>query len=136
MMEMDEERMIVGERLGLELMSTVDQLKMYYGNNTARTIYAYVNSPESPYKDIVGHSVKSRYLTEDVPFCMVPGMLMGRMVGFPMPVVSLVVRIASFLHDTDYFAKGHTMEHLGLEGMSPEQIVEYSKIAERSPIAG
>jgi len=127
MMQMDEERLAAGNKLGLDLMSTMDQLKMYYGHNETKTIYEYVNSPESPYTDFVGHSVKSRYLTEDVPFCMVPGMLMGRMAGLPMPVVDLVVRTASFLHDTDYVARGHTMEHLGLQDMTPEQISEYAK---------
>jgi len=129
MMRMDEERLAAGAALGLDLMSTMEQLKMYYGANSAATIYEYVNSPESPYEDIVGHSVKSRYLTEDVPFCMVPGMLMGRIAGLSMPIVSLVIETASFLHDTEYLAKGHTMRHLGLEGMTPRRITEYSKAA-------
>ena len=127
MMQMDEERVEAGKKLGLELMSIMDQLKMYYGSNSTNTIYEYVNSPESPYTDIVGHSVRSRYLTEDVPFSMVPCKLIGEKAGMAMPVADLVIRLASFLHDTDYAARGHTLEKLGLEDMTPGELKEYAR---------
>lgn len=127
MMQMDAERVDTGKKLGLDLMTIMDQLKMYYGHNSTETIYEYANSPESPYKDIVGHSVRSRYLTEDVPFCMVPCKLIGEKAGQPMPVVDLVIRLASFLHDRDYVLQGHGLEKLGLDDMTLEELKEYAR---------
>ena len=124
---MDAERVDTGKKLGLDLMPIMDQLKMYYGHNLTETIYEYANSPESPYKDIVGHSVRSRYLTEDVPFCMVPCKLIGEKAGQPMPVVDLVIRLASFLHDRDYVVQGHGLEKLGLDDMTLEELKEYAR---------
>jgi opine dehydrogenase len=132
MMQMDAERMDTGKKLGLDLMPIMDQLKMYYGHNSTETIYEYANSPESPYKDIVGHSVRSRYLTEDVPYSMVPCKLIGEKAGQPMPVVDLVIRLASFLHDRDYAVQGHTLEKLGLDDMTLEELKEYARTGEIS----
>jgi len=35
--------------------------------------------------------------------------------------------MASFLHDTDYAAQGHTLEKLGLDKMTLEELKEYAK---------
>ncbi len=49
-----------------------------------------------------------------------------------MPVVDLVIRMASFLHDTDYVAQGHTLEKLGLDKMTLEELKEYARTGEVS----
>ena len=58
---------------------------------------------------------------------MVPCKFIGEKAGYPMPVVDLVIRMASFLHDTDYAAQGHTLEKLGLDKMTLEELKEYAK---------
>ena len=124
MMRMDEERLDIGRHLGIELMDALSQLKMYYGHNATRTIHEYVNSPESPYVDIAGHHVKSRYLTEDVPGLIVPVLHLARRAGIQAPLAEVVVKLSSALHDVDYFQAGTTLDKLGLEGMTPERIVD------------
>ena len=123
MMQMDDERMAVGKQFLLKLMSTLDQLKMYYGSNDAKTYYEYVNSPESPYKDIVGHNVRSRYVTEDVPGLEVPAVQLAKRVSVETPVTELCIRLASELHGVDYISKGYTLEKLGIADKTPEEIV-------------
>jgi opine dehydrogenase len=123
MMRMDEERLAIGKALGLELMSAMDQLMMYYGRNESRNYYEYVNSAESPYKDIVGHSVRSRYITEDVPCLHVPAIELAHLAGIDAPIVELCVKLSSRLHGVDYAAQGTTLEKLGLAGKTAEEIV-------------
>jgi opine dehydrogenase len=123
--KMDEERIALGRALGLTLVSTMQQLKEYYGNNDTRTIYEYVNSPETPYADLVGQKVTSRYLTEDVPGLLVPALDLARKAGVSMPVVEAAVKIASVVHGTDYAAKGLTLETLDLDGFTAREIVEH-----------
>ncbi len=120
---MDAERVAIGKALGLDLVPAMTQLKMYYGENEAKTIYEYVNSPDSPYVDIVGHSVKSRYLTEDVPGLLVPAIHLARLAGTDAPIAKLVVDLASFLHGTDYMKNGMSPEKLGLGGKTLEEII-------------
>ncbi len=123
MKKMDDERLSIGKALGLDLMSTMDQLKMYYGQNEAQTYYEYVNSDESPYKDIVGHNVRSRYITEDVPCLHVPAIELAHLAGIKAPVAELCVKLCSMLHDVDYASEGTTLAKLGLSGKSVSEIV-------------
>lgn len=123
MKKMDDERLAVGKALGLDLLSTLDQLKMYYGQNDCRSYYEYVNSNESPYKDIVGHHVRSRYVTEDVPCLHVPAIELAHLAGVDVPVAELCVSLCSMLHGVDYAAEGTTLAKLGLSGKSAAEIV-------------
>ena len=123
MMQMDEERLAIGSAFSLELSSTIDQLKMYYGENDARTYYEYVNSPESPYKDVIGHNVRSRYLTEDVPGLNVTALQLAEKAAVETPIIELTVRLTSWLHGVDYVSTGTTLEKLGIDDKTPEEIV-------------
>lgn len=123
MMHMDDERLAIGNVFSLELMSTLEQLKMYYGENDAKTYYEYVNSPESPYKDVIGHNVRSRYLTEDVPGLNVPALQLAEKAAVESPIIELTVRLTSWLHSVDYVSTGTNLEKLGIANMSPEEIV-------------
>jgi opine dehydrogenase len=120
---MDEERLAIGSAFSLALTATMDQLKMYYGQNEAKTIYDYVNSSESPYKDVVGHNVRSRYLTEDVPGLNVPAMQLAQKAGVDIPIIELTIRMTSWLHGVDYVATGTTLDKLGIDDKAPEEIV-------------
>jgi opine dehydrogenase len=123
MQKMDDERMAVGKALGLDLMSTMDQLKMYYGQNDCTNYYDYVNSDQSPYKDIVGHNVRSRYITEDVPCLHVPAIELAHLAGVEAPIAELCVKLSSMLHDVDYATEGTTLAKLGLSGKTAAEIV-------------
>ncbi len=122
MMQLDEERLAIGSAFSLELMSTLEQLKMYYGENDAKTYYEYVNSPQSPYKDVIGHNVRSRYLTEDVPGLNVPAMQLAEKAAVETPVIELTVRLTSWLHDVDYVSAGTNLDKLGIANKTPEEI--------------
>jgi opine dehydrogenase len=123
MMKMDEERMALGRALGLDLTSTMEQLMMYYGHNESGTYYEYVNSEESPYKDIVGHNVRSRYITEDVPCLHVPALELAQLAGIDVPLAELCITLSSCLHGVDYASQGTTLAKLGLGGKTAAEIV-------------
>jgi len=125
MAKLDEERLEIGKAYGIILKETLSQLKMYYGDNNASTYYEYVQSPESPYVDLVGHNIKGRYITEDVPGVLVPALLLGRKAGCAVPTVELAVKLASTLHGTDYIKQGTTLEKLGIADLSPEELKRF-----------
>ena len=119
---MDQERIAVGKALGLDLDRCLDKLKEYYGDNDTTTLHEYVNSPESPYVDLVGQNVRSRYISEDVPGVLTPIIQLADKAGKKAPIASLVVDLASLLHDTDYYGGGSTLETLGIDRFSLEEI--------------
>jgi opine dehydrogenase len=122
---MDKERLAVGKAYSLNLLPTLDQLKMYYGENDSTSIFDYVNSNDSPYKDIVGHSLYSRYITEDIPYVVLPTMLLGEKAGIDMPLFRLCVDLACQLHDRDYVESGHSLRNLGISDMDRQGLLDY-----------
>ena len=122
---MDEERIAIGTAYSLNLVSTLNQLKIYYGKNDSKDIYGYVNSNQSPYKDMIGDSLYSRYITEDVPYVVVPTMLLGEKVGIKAPLFKLCVDLASELHSKDYVESGHNLTNLGIADMGRNQLLAY-----------
>ncbi len=123
MMKMDAERIAVGDKLSLKLIPTLKQLKMYYGDNNSQTYFEYVNSAESPYKNLVGDHVRSRYLTEDVPYLVVPFVQLAHRLGVPVPISEICINLTSLLHGRDYFSEGATLDKIGIEKKPFNEII-------------
>lgn len=68
-------------------------------------------------------SLGSRYITEDLPYGLVPRSELGRLAGVPTPVIDGIVSIGSIVCREDYWASGRTLERLGLEGLGREEII-------------
>lgn len=116
---MDRERMAVGKALGLDLLSTMDDMKELYsiGGETLReTILnnrAYCgHGADSP------TSMKYRYLTEDVPYLLVPVFEIGKKLEIPLPVTESIIRLASVIAGEDYLVTGRTLGGLDLDGVN------------------
>jgi opine dehydrogenase len=67
-------------------------------------------------------SVRDRYITEDLPFGLVPRSALGRVAGVPTPVIDGIVSIGSVVCREDYWRTGRTLKTLGLAGLKKEQI--------------
>ena len=120
---LDGERMALGQKLGISLTSTLDQLKQFYGINDAAGIGEYVSDLNGPYPEVRGFGLNSRYVTEDVPFLLVAMEALGKAAGVPTPVATLTVDIASAVMGTDYRAIGYSLEKLGLSGSNAAEMM-------------
>lgn len=76
-------------------------------------------------------NMKHRYITEEVPFGMVPVSELGRLLGIPTPGFDAVIHLASLANGTDYRATGRHLESLGLAGMSPDELLSFVAPGER-----
>lgn len=65
-----------------------------------------------------------RYMTEDMPYGLLPLAEVGRLAGVPTPVLDSVVTIAGVVSGHDFRAEGRTLERLGLEGMSVPEVLD------------
>ncbi|MDL2263612.1 NAD/NADP octopine/nopaline dehydrogenase family protein [Synergistaceae bacterium OttesenSCG-928-I11] len=123
---MDAERLAVGRALGCKLISEYEDAILNYG--LARTegerLYdlfkdhpVYGNhGPDSP------TSMTNRYLSEDVPFLLVPLSELGRATGVPTPTVDAVITLAEAANGCSYRTAGRNLKNLRWKGLSPEEI--------------
>ena len=133
---LDEERINVGEKLGLEMISAKQYLDIYYGAKGRSLYEAIQNCP--PYLDPEERGppdFKYRYIAEDVPYGLVPLSSFGKLLGVPTTVTDSIVRLASAVNNTDYFKEGVTIEKFGPLGMSTEEIVNCVTYGDRDLIA-
>jgi opine dehydrogenase len=70
-------------------------------------------------------SAKTRYISEDIPIGMVLWASLGDQLGIPTPTARSLIQISSVIHDTDYRQAGRTMEKLGLEEMTVDELNRY-----------
>ena len=123
---MDKERLVIGEKLSLDLISTYDWLKETYrlkGDDlhellSTNPVYGQ-HGADAP--KVLNH----RYLTEDVPHLLVPVASFGRLLGLQTPIIDTIITLASAINGIDHFKKGRNLDMLGLQGMSIEEIFAY-----------
>ena len=120
---LDEERIAIGRAMGFSLKPILELMKLYYGNNDSQTLYEYVNSPETPYADLIGQNVRSRYITEDVPGVVMPVACLARAAGALSPRSDTIINLASQLHGIDYWKNGTTLESIGIANKSIDEIL-------------
>jgi len=127
MQTMDEEKIRVAEKVGFKLMSTHDYLKHFYqSEKPGIDLHDFVThsrahggrGPDAP-KDL-----HYRYVSEDVPYGLVPISLFAEEVDVPTPAIDSIITLASILNETDYLEEGRSMEELGLSGKSCTEILE------------
>ena len=70
-------------------------------------------------------TLSSRYLTEDAPFSMVPLSSLANALGMKTPLMDAIASLGGALMQTDYWAEGRTIKHLGMEGMTLEEMKRF-----------
>jgi opine dehydrogenase len=117
----DKERLAVGAAFGLRLSGVADLVRGMYGvsgddlhsviqNNAA---YAGISAPKT---------MQHRFLTEDVPFSLVPTIAFGNLAGVDTPVMDAVLALCNLVMKGDQRAIGQNMDVMGLDGKSLNDI--------------
>jgi len=125
----DSERMALADLCGVTKISLKDSFTRMYKDykHKAETLSQLLRtSPIHANPDLPGTppTVHYRYVTEDIPFGMVPWSSMGRMWGVPTPTCEAIIQIASVIEGVNYFEEGTMVKDMGIEGFSPEQVRE------------
>jgi opine dehydrogenase len=69
-------------------------------------------------------SLQHRYVTEDVPYGLVPLACLGDLLGVPTPLSDGIIELSSVANHVNYWKEGLTLEGLELEGLKPEEILK------------
>ncbi|ARD47092.1 NAD/NADP-dependent octopine/nopaline dehydrogenase family protein [Sporosarcina sp. P33] len=112
--KMDKERLAVGEALGFTLKTELEAMNALYGTNY-ETVYDFNRDSKTHGKiNTAPDSSKNRYITEDVPYLLVPCFELATAAGIRVPIVESCIHIASAYNNEDYFKTGRTLQDMGL----------------------
>jgi opine dehydrogenase len=70
-------------------------------------------------------SLDHRYVHEDIGYGLVPMAALGRLAGVATPVIDAMIHIAGSAVGIDYAEDGLTLDRLGLEGVSVDDLAGY-----------
>lgn len=131
---MDRERKAVGEALGYRLRPMEDfSGKPEDYQWTWEDLYAAGHGSIGLTPICGPNDIRSRYLTEDIPYGLVPWTAIADLVGVEMPLTNGFIDIINVVHGTDWRKEGCGAEELGIAGMGKEELLFYVKTGERMP---
>lgn len=121
---LDRERVTVATSVGVRARTALEWLKMAYDTTGANLTEAIHNQPG--YRGIMApRTLNHRYLFEDVPMSLVPMVALGQRYGVSVRGMDSVIRLACFVHRTDYWRRGRTLDRLGIEQWSVGELTRY-----------
>jgi opine dehydrogenase len=122
---LDRERVTVAAALGIRARTGLGWLRMAYDATGANLYEAIHNQPG--YRGIKAPStLNHRYITEDVPMSLVPIAALGQRYGVQVRAMDSVIRQACIIHQTDYWRRGRTLDKLGIEQLSVDEVMRYA----------
>ena len=79
-------------------------------------------------RDVYGpKTVNSRYVTEDVPYGLVPTIMLGEIAGKPATLHEAGVQLVSAMYGIDFMTENNLLQALQLDQYTLEEIQEASK---------
>ncbi len=84
--------------------------------NTSAPIFAYSKMPTS---------LNHRYLTEDVPYGLIPIEELMEQFALPHKITSALIHICCAMCGTDFYKEARRLDDLGLKGLNAKQMMSY-----------
>jgi len=123
---LDRERVTVAAAIGIRARSALEWLKMAYDATGATLHEAIHNQPG--YRGIKAPAtLNHRYIFEDVPMSLVPIAALGQRYGVSVQSVDSIIRLACIVHQTDYWRRGRTLDKLGIEQLSINELLRFAE---------
>jgi len=84
---------------------------------------AYFERVQTEFTSAQPRTLQDRYITEDVPYGMVPISQLAKKLGVATPLTDAIIELASALNQDNYYLTGRTLESLGLAELNKDQII-------------
>lgn len=124
--KIDEERLAVSAVFNYKPINARERLFRMGYCPMKNTLYESYQASTEVFIPIEGpNDLSGRYLTEDVPFALVAMAEIAKLVKVTTPVIDSVVVLASVLRSEDYWETGRTLEKMGLDNMTIDEIKEF-----------
>ncbi len=124
MEQIDIERINIGEKLGLKLNSLQKILGIFYGA-TGEDLYETISNCYAYQVQGAPLSLDDRYVTEDIPFGLIPYTLLGEQIGVPVNTIRAMATIGCSITGRNFWEEGLNMEKVGLAGKNTKEIIAF-----------
>lgn len=123
---MDQERIVVGRAFGLDLPPTWKLVRDWYGpyGATGSSFHEVHHSNPAYQTSEAPRSLDDRYITEDIPYGLVPLAELGDCAGVTTPCIDAVVTIGCTVAGKDFISQGRRLAAIGWDNLSVQQILE------------
>jgi len=121
---LDRERVTVASALGLRARTAQEWLNLAY-DTRGDDLHDAIHNQPGYYGIKAPNSLKHRYIFEDVPMSLVPMAALGKRYGVSVRGMDSMIRLANFIHSTDYWRRGRTLDKLGIEQFSVSELTEF-----------
>ena len=120
----DAERLAVGKAYGIDLLGVSDWISFAYQGTEGNTLCEKMKNNPAYYDIKSPSSIYTRQLMEDIPTGVLPIMALGKAAGLKMSLFESMIDICSALLGMDFKSSGRTLESLGLNGLTKEEILK------------
>lgn len=122
----DEERIAIGRALDFEAVTFKQSMYDFYGK-IGETLHDFLSQSTVHGGENVGNratppSLQHRYITEDVPYGLVPFSELAKVLGVPTPFMDAIILLASEMNGVNYRETGRNLKAMGIDGKSAEEI--------------
>lgn len=121
---LDRERVTVASSVGLRARTAQEWLKLAY-DTVGEDLHEAIQNQPGYYGIKAPTTLNHRYIFEDVPMSLVPMASLGMRYGVSVRGMESIIRLGSFIHKTDYWRRGRTVERLGLEQWSVSELTRF-----------
>jgi opine dehydrogenase len=70
-------------------------------------------------------SLQDRYITEDLPYGLIPVTQLGDRLGVDTPTIDAILQIGSLVCERDFIGEGRDLTTLGLAELETDEIMRY-----------
>lgn len=131
--EMDQERMQINNVPGFQIPSLMNVISNWYSyqgatGNSVSEIFSH--NPIFKWSKMPT-SLLDRYITEDIPFGLIPMELFLKQFGMNHDNISSLIKICCTITGVDLYKQARTPEKLGIDHMTSEQLLQYLYTGEK-----
>ena len=113
---LDSERVAVARACGIETPTVAQWMRRVYGV-AGETLFECIKANESYARIDAPSSLQHRYLMEDLPTGLVPLEAIGKALGVPTPLATLIIDLGGHVLGRDVRAEGRNAQALGIASL-------------------
>lgn len=121
---LDRERVTVAAAVGVRARTALEWLNLAY-NVAGEDLYEAIQNQTGYYGIKAPNTLNHRYIFEDVPMSLVPIASLATRFGVSVRGIDSIIRLACFIHRTDYWRRGRTLDRLGISDWSVSEITRF-----------
>ncbi len=122
--QLDNDRRHIGNLYNFQLPSYLTLMSEFYGNKFPSIYDFFTKTPIHNAQKLCPRSLSERYISQDVPYVIVPWYCLGKLMGFESIIMRNIIEIASMINKIDYLAQGLNQNKLIASHASVDNFIQ------------